>query len=119
MNVLFKDIKGELSPEHLEILLAMRDFNNPDLQGILEVLKLGHRAQFSEFQKSAKAKKIRATRSANLPIVDFQQLPESFDDTMLNKVVEYYKDDLLWKAVSSMLTVNQVMQVTTKSPSAP
>jgi hypothetical protein len=111
MNALFKDIKGELSQDHLEILLATRDFNNPDLSVILGDLKLGHRAQFSEFQKSARAKKIRTSRE-KLPLVDFQQLPAILDDTTLNNVQAYYKADLLWKAVRSMLTASQLTQVT-------
>jgi hypothetical protein len=115
MISLFKDIDDALSVDHLEIMLAMYDLNVPLLKEILEVLKPEQKAQFFEFEKSTQAEELRAFRVANLPFVDFHHLPLPLDDTMLNKIYEYYKINTLWKAVQSMLELSQLMQVTRKN----
>jgi hypothetical protein len=114
MSSLFKDIKGELSPDHLEILLVMYDFKNPQLSEMLDFLISEQKAQFTEFQQSTQARQLRTFWVTHMPFVDFCDLPETLDDTLVNKIYAYYKRHIVWKGVSSMLTLSQLLQVTRK-----
>ncbi len=100
----FAHIKNELSEFKLRLLLNIEDLNNTIFDEVFAVLTPPQQEQYSIFKASEEAKEYREERNAELPYVDFSNLPETFDDDLLQKIMVYQKDGEVRRAIYDALS---------------
>lgn len=89
----FEPYKNEL-PEHcLKLLVNIEDLNNAILDEVFAVLTRQQQEQYSIYNASEEAQKYREERDAELPYVDFNNLPEVLDDELVEKLSVYDKNN--------------------------
>jgi DNA polymerase III delta prime subunit len=108
----FAYIKNELSEFKLKLLLNIEDLNNSIFDEVFNSLKPHQQEQYLVYKESEKAKMYREERNATLPYVDFNNLPETFDDDLLQKIMLYQKDGEVRDAVFDSLSDEHQLQIT-------
>lgn len=108
----FTPLKKELSIFYLRELLNIEDLNPSIFDEVFTVLKPYQQEQYILFRESAAAKKYREKRNAKLPYVDLNNLPEIFDNILLQKIMEYQKDGEVKRAISDLLSKDHKNQIT-------
>lgn len=107
----FTYIKNELPEFNLRLLVNIEDLNNAIFEEVLAVLTPPQQEQYSVYKVSEEAQKYREERNAELPYVDFNNLPEVFDDDLLQKIRVYDKDGDVRGAIFDLLTENHIGQI--------
>ncbi len=100
----FTPFKNELPDFNLKLLLNIEDLNPSILDEVFAVLTPPQQEQYILFKASEEAQKYREERNAELPYVDFSNLPEAFDDDLLQKIMLYQKDGEVRRAVYDLLS---------------
>jgi hypothetical protein len=108
----FAYIKNELSEFKLKLLLNIEDLNNSIFDEVFNSLKPHQQEQYLVYKESEEAKKYREERNATLPYVDFNNLPETFDDDLLQKIMLYQKDGEIRGAIFDSLSDEHQLQIT-------
>lgn len=107
----FNHIKDELPGFNLKLLLNIEDLNNSIFDEVFNILKPNQQEQYIAFKDSEEAKKYRKERNAKLPYVDFNNLPEVFDNVLLQKVILYQKDGETGEAIYDLLSEDHKGQI--------
>lgn len=107
----FTPFKDELPEFNLKLLLNIEDLNNSIFDEVFNELKPHQQEQYTTFKESEKAKKYRKERNAQLPYVDFNNLPEVFDDNLLQKIILYQKDGEVRRAIYDSLSEDHKGQI--------
>lgn len=107
----FKHIKDELPEFNLKLLLNIEDLNNVIFDEVFTSLKPHQQEQYLIYKVSEEAKKYQKERNKALPYVDFNNLPEVLDDTLLQKVMMYRKDGEVDGAIFDALSEDHTSQI--------
>jgi hypothetical protein len=107
----FNHIKDELPEFNLKLLLNIEDLNNSIFNEVFNTLKPQQQEQYIIFKGSEEAKKYRKERNAKLPYVDFNSLPEVFDDKLLQKIIRYQEEGEVGCAIYDCLSENHKSQI--------
>lgn len=107
----FNYVKENLSDFKLRLLLNIEDLNNSIFDEVFNILKPNQQEQYIAFKDSEEAKKYRKERNAKLPYVDFNNLPEVFDNVLLQKVILYQKDGETGEAIYDLLSEDHKGQI--------
>ncbi|RKF03586.1 hypothetical protein C8N26_1976 [Tenacibaculum lutimaris] len=107
---MFTDIK-ELSKDKMFLLLNIKDFNDKGFENVFQNLSKKQKLDFEKFELSQEAKNYRCQRNVKCKGIDFRNLPEHFDNHILNDLVLCYRDNLIWLSVSELFTHEQLRQV--------
>ncbi|WP_300489464.1 hypothetical protein [Flavobacterium sp.] len=107
----FTRFKNELPEFNLRLLLNIEDLNNAIFDEVFAVLTPLQQQQYSIYKASEEAQKYREERNAELPYVDFSNLPETFDDDLLQKISIYQKDGEVRRAIYDSLSEDHIGQM--------
>lgn len=107
----FNHIKDELPGFNLKLLLNIEDLNNSIFDEVFNILKPNQQEQYIIFKDSEDAKIYRKERNAKLPYVDFNNLPEVFDNVLLQKVILYQKVGETGEAIYDLLSEDHKDQI--------
>lgn len=107
----FNYIQNELPEFNLKLLLNIEDLNHSIFEEVFNNIKPQHQEEYNAFKQSEEAKKYRKERSAKLPYVDFNNLPEIFDDILLQNVILYQKDGEVGGAIYDALSEDHKGQI--------
>jgi hypothetical protein len=107
----FTPFKDELPTFNLRELLNIEDLNNSIFNEVFNILKPQQQEQYITFKGSEEAKKYRKERNARLPYIDFNNLPETFDDKLLQKIMLYQKDGEVRDAIYDLLSEDHKGQI--------
>jgi len=107
----FNHIKDELPRFNLKLLLNIEDLNNSIFDEVFNILKPHQQEQYIVFKESEEAKGYRRERNDQLPYVDFNNLPEIFDDNLLQKIMLYQKDGETRRAIEDSLSEDHKGQI--------
>lgn len=100
----FEPYKNELPEFCLKELLNIEDLNNAIYDEVFAVLTPQQQEQYLVYKTSEKAKEYRAERNAELPYVDFNNLPEVLDDDLLQKMRVYDQNNEVRRAIFDLLS---------------
>ncbi len=107
----FTPFKNEL-PEHcLKLLVNIEDFNNAIYDEVFAVLTPQQQEQYITYKASDEAEKYRKERNAELPYVDFSNLPEVLDDELVEKLLVYDKNNDVRGVLVDLLSHEQQTQI--------
>jgi len=107
----FTPFKNELPEFNLKLLLNIEDLNNAIFDEVFAVLTPPQQEQYNVYKVSEAAKKYREERNAKLPYVDLTNLPEVFDEDLLQKIRVYDKDEDVRGAIFDLLSEDQKGQI--------
>ncbi|SDJ09184.1 hypothetical protein [Chryseobacterium jejuense] len=107
----FNYIPNELPEFNLKLLLNIEDLNNSIFNEVFTILKPHQQEEYITFKESEEAKKYRKERNTQLPYVDFSNLPEIFDDVLLQKVILYQKEGEIGGAIYDSLSEDHKGQI--------
>lgn len=107
----FGNIKDELPRFNLKLLLNIEDLNNSIFEDVFNSLKPHQQEQYIAYKDSEEGKGYTKKRSTQLPYVDFNNLPEVFDDILLQKVMLYQKDGEVRGAIYDFLSEEHKGQI--------
>ncbi|SMO70212.1 hypothetical protein SAMN06265171_10547 [Chryseobacterium rhizoplanae] len=107
----FNYIPNELPEFNLKLLLNIEDLNNSIFNEVFNILKPHQQKEYVTFKESEGAQKYRKERNAKLPYVDFNNLPEIFDDALLQKVILYQKEGEIGGAIYDSLSEDHKGQI--------
>ncbi|MCQ4139113.1 MULTISPECIES: hypothetical protein [Chryseobacterium] len=107
----FTPFKNELPEFNLKLLLNIEDLNNSIFNEVFNILSLEQQAQYISFKESDKSEKYRKERNAQLPYIDFNNLPETLDDILLEKIMLYQKDGEVRRAIYDSLSEDHKSQI--------
>lgn len=107
----FTPLKNELPEFNLKLLLNIEDLNNSIFNEVFNILTPEQQEQYIVFKESEEAKKYRKERNAQLPYVDFNNLPAIFDDNLLQKIILYKKDGEVRRAIYDLLSEDHKGQI--------
>jgi hypothetical protein len=107
----FTYIKEELPEFNLKLLLNIEDFNNSISNQVFDSLKPYQQEQYNIFKISEEAKKYREGRNTKLPYVDFNNLPEKLDESLLEKIMLYQKEGEVREALFDSLSEEHIGQI--------
>jgi hypothetical protein len=108
----FTPFKDELPEFNLKLLLNIEELNNSIFDEVFNSLKPHQQEQYIAYKDSEEAEKYRKERNEILPYVDFNNLPETFDDVLLQKVMVYQNDGEIRRAVYDCLSEKHKGQIT-------
>ncbi|WP_185287856.1 hypothetical protein [Chryseobacterium lactis] len=108
----FNDTKNELSEFNLKLLLNIEDLNNVIFDEVFTILSPQQQEQYIVFRTSEEAGKYRKERNSKLSYVDFNNLPEIFDDKLLKNIILYQKDGEVGGAIYDLLSEDHKGQIT-------
>lgn len=107
----FEPFKNELPDYRLKFLVNIEDFNNIIFDEVFAVLKPNQQAQYVAYRASEEAEKYRAERNAELPYVDFDNLPEILDEELLEKLLFYDNNCDVRDILDDLLSHEQLTQI--------
>lgn len=107
----FTPLKDELPEFNLKLLLNIEDLNNSIFNEVFISIKPHQQEQYIAFRGSEEAQKYRKQRNAELPYVDFSNLPEVFDHELLQKIMLHQKDGEVRRAVYDSLSEQHKLQI--------
>lgn len=107
----FNHSNDKLPKFNLKLLLNIKDLNNSIFDEVFNILKPHQQEQYIAYKISDEAKRYREERNAQLPYIDFNNLPEVFNDDLLRKVMAYQKDGEVREAVYDSLTEEHKDQI--------
>ncbi|HCN51482.1 MAG TPA: hypothetical protein DIT10_20750 [Chryseobacterium sp.] len=107
----FIPVKNELPEFNLKLLLNIEDLNNIIFDEVFTILTPQQQEQYIVFRTSEEAEKYRKERNAQLPYVNFSNLPEIFDDKLLQKIMLYQKDGETRRAIYDRLSEDHKGQI--------
>lgn len=108
----FTPFKNELPTFNLKELLNIEDLNNIIFNEVFNILKPHQQEQYLTYKSSDEAKKYRKERNDTLPYVDFNNLPETLDDILLEKIMLYQKEGEVRDAIFDSLSEEHKSQIT-------
>lgn len=107
----FEPYQNEL-PEHcLKILVNLEDLNNAIYGEVFAALTPQQQAQYLVYKTTEEAKKYRKERDAELPSIDFDNLPEFLDEALLEKLLVYDKKTEVRVAIIDWLSIAHSAQL--------
>ena len=107
----FKYNKYELSKFKLKLLFNIEDLNNSIFDEVFNILTPQQQEQYFVFKASEEAGKYRKERNSKLPYVDFNTLPEVFDDKLLKKIIHYQEEGEISGAIYDLLSEDHKVQI--------
>lgn len=107
----FKYNQYELSKFKLKLLFNIEDLNNSIFDEVFNILTPQQQEQYFVFKASEEAIKYRKERNSKLPYVDFNNLPEVFDDKLLEKIILYQENGEVSGAIYDLLSEDHKVQI--------
>ncbi|MDV7698682.1 hypothetical protein N6B72_17290 [Chryseobacterium soli] len=107
----FTPFANELPKFNLRLLLNIEDLNNAIFDEVYNILRPHQQEQYIVFKESEEAKNYREYRNTKLPYIDFNNLPEIFDDILLEKIMLYQKDGETRRAIEDSLSEDHKGQI--------
>ncbi|WP_415327967.1 hypothetical protein [Chryseobacterium sp. MMS23-Vi53] len=107
----FTPFKNELPEFNLKELLNIEDLNSSIFEEVFNILKPHQQEQYIVFRESEEAKKYSKERNARLPYIDFNNLPETLDDILLEKIMLYQKEGEVRDAIYDLLSEDHKGQI--------
>ncbi|MCS4301048.1 hypothetical protein [Chryseobacterium sp. BIGb0232] len=107
----FSHNKYELPKFKLKLLFNIEDLNNSIFDEVFNILTPQQQEQYIAFKASEQAITYRKERNLKLPYVDFNNLPEVFDDKLLKKIILYQEDGEVGGAIYDLLSEDHKGQI--------
>lgn len=107
----FTPFKNELPEHYLKLLLNIEDLNPSIYDEVFAVLTPPQQEQYLVFKASEEAEKYREERNLELPYIDFNNLPEIFDDELLQKMRVYDQNNEVRDAIFDLLSEDHKGQI--------